>query len=343
MFLIDTSPSMGKLRTVQLPPGPSGEERTTEITSLEWVLQLVKLKIQEMIYSGRKTDQCGVVVFGSERTDNIINEDSGGYNSVSDYIPIAQPSAATLSKLDLLEASDKYGDPLDAIMVGIETQAAHLASRKTWDRKIVLVTDGESPIEVEHRGATVNKMNSLDISFTVIGVDFDSEDFGYTEDDKKMKLMSKIDRGVVGTCEEALQETARPDIKQIKSVLMGTLLRLGDVDTKPDEAIELVIKTSKCTAMSRPKSWKKLVVLVSDLSANPLPPPHPELLKYFDPPKRVLKRSRDALEECKNTLKVKQVPKKVARTRKDGHAHAQDEDDNLLLEGKEPSLHQTMS
>lgn len=37
------------------------------------------------------------------------------------------------------------------------------------------------------------------------------------------------------------------------------------------------------------------------------------------------------------------VPKKVARTRKDGHAHAQDEDDNLLLEGKEPSLHQTMS
>ncbi|KAG6863293.1 hypothetical protein C0993_012146, partial [Termitomyces sp. T159_Od127] len=41
---------------------------------------------------------------------------------------------------------------------------------------------------------------------------------------------------------------------------MGTLLRLGDVDTKPDEAIELVIKTSKCTAMSRPKSWKKFAV-----------------------------------------------------------------------------------
>ncbi|KAG6863294.1 hypothetical protein C0993_012147, partial [Termitomyces sp. T159_Od127] len=49
MFLIDTSPSMGKLRTVQLPPGPSGEERTTEITRLEWVLQFVKLKIQEMV------------------------------------------------------------------------------------------------------------------------------------------------------------------------------------------------------------------------------------------------------------------------------------------------------
>lgn len=46
--------------------------------------------------------------------------------------------------------------------------------------------------------------------------------------------------------------------------------------------------------------------VVSDLTANPLPAPHPELLKYFDPPKRVLKRSRDALEDCKSTLKVKQ-------------------------------------
>lgn len=69
-----------------------------------------------------------------------------------------------------------------------------------------------------------------------------------------------MDNGVVGTCEEALQETARPDIRQTKSTLMGTLLRLGDVDTKSDEAIELVIKTSKCTAMSRPKSWKKFAV-----------------------------------------------------------------------------------
>ncbi|KAG6895586.1 hypothetical protein C0992_000501, partial [Termitomyces sp. T32_za158] len=660
MFLVDTSPSMGELRTVQLPPAPNGEERTTEITRLEWVLQFVKLKIQEMIYNGRKTDQCGVIVFGSEDTNNIINEQNGGYDNVFEYIPIAQPSAATLSKLDLLKATDNYGDPLDAIIVGVQTQATHLASKKTWTRKIVLVTDGESPIEVEDWEATVDKMNSLGVSITIVGVDFDSEDFGYIEDDKsKIKraneafyheFISKTDHGVVGTCEEALQETARPDIKQTKSVLMGTLLRLGDVDTKPDEAIELTIKTSKCTAMSRPKSWKKFAMreakpkepsqdedaemdidddkaetakvayaqlkmrseyyveqggetdaqsdvkmedddenllgkgrekdkesrlpseeeraphlekvekeqlvrgfkygttyapcpdgqfprldtrkgidicgffpaknfrrelsmgeiqyvwadpgsakqqaalssivqamyekdamaiarwvtkdgmdpkmgvlapvvwdevdcllwaqmpfaddvrkytfasldhlvnkkgetltehpfipteeqldamdnfvdamdlmdagekddeglvshlrntnraltlgiyryrspwfdtlesynpsvhrtkqamfhcaVTSDLSANPLPPPHPELLKYLDPPKRVLKRTRDSLEECKNTFKVKQVPKKVARTRKDGHAHAQDEDDMLLLEGKEPTLHQTMS
>jgi ATP-dependent DNA helicase 2 subunit 2 len=83
MFLIDTSPSMSKIRTVDLPPGPNDEELTTEMTNLEWALGFVKLKIQEMvhvsmcpyisitnptpqIFNGRKTDQCGVIVFGSE-------------------------------------------------------------------------------------------------------------------------------------------------------------------------------------------------------------------------------------------------------------------------------------
>jgi ATP-dependent DNA helicase 2 subunit 2 len=88
---------------------------------------------------------------------------------------------------------------------------------------------------------------------------------------------------------------------------------------------------------------------VSDLSKNPLPPPHPELLKYFEPPRRVLKRAREAIEECKTEFKVKQgarrlfhwsvrsltllylVPKKVARARKDGHVHARDDDDEMLL------------
>jgi len=49
MFLVDTSPSMGTLRTVDLPLGPAGERRTAKLTNLEWALQFVKLKIQEMV------------------------------------------------------------------------------------------------------------------------------------------------------------------------------------------------------------------------------------------------------------------------------------------------------
>lgn len=49
MFLVDISPSMGATRTVELPPGPGGEERSVEMTNLEWALQFVKFKIQEMV------------------------------------------------------------------------------------------------------------------------------------------------------------------------------------------------------------------------------------------------------------------------------------------------------
>jgi hypothetical protein len=43
-------------------------------------------------------------------TDNVINAKNGGYEHVSEYIPIAQPNASTLAKLDELEPSETAGD-----------------------------------------------------------------------------------------------------------------------------------------------------------------------------------------------------------------------------------------
>ncbi len=131
MFLIDVSKSMSKTRTVDLPDGPNGEQRTTEMTNLEWSIQFVLLKIQEMvsniteslqkvsrlkpvaskIFHGRKTEQCGVILFGTEETHNLINEANGGYDHVTEYIPIAQPNVNTLTKLQQLRPSeDCVGD-----------------------------------------------------------------------------------------------------------------------------------------------------------------------------------------------------------------------------------------
>jgi hypothetical protein len=118
----------------------------------------------------------------------------------------------------------------------------------------------------------------------ISGIDFDDDEFPFHEENKSTikvnflpfilssqlillskveneafyhKLTSSLNNGLVGTCAFALQEIARPDIKQTKSALMGTVLRLGDVDVRPEEAIEILVKASKCTALARPKSWKK--------------------------------------------------------------------------------------
>jgi hypothetical protein len=51
------------------------------------------------------TDLCALL-----DTDNIINKNNGGYEHVTEYIPIAQPNYGTLAQLDELEPSDIIGD-----------------------------------------------------------------------------------------------------------------------------------------------------------------------------------------------------------------------------------------
>ena len=75
---------------------------------------------------------------------------------------------------------------------------------------------------------------------------------------------SKLTNGIVGTCELAFRDISRPDIKTTKSALMGTTLRIGDVQNKPTESIEIQVKLSKCTAIAGPKSWKRVMLRKKD-------------------------------------------------------------------------------
>ncbi|KAI0770992.1 SPOC domain-like protein [Trametes elegans] len=219
----------------------------------------------QQIFNGRKTDKCGVILFGSEETNNIVHDENGGYEHVSEYIPIAQPNATTLAKLQALEPSTVVGDPLDALIVAIETQDQFLGNKKTWTRNVCILTDGENPIEVEDWEATVKRMNDLNVHLTIVGVDFDDDEFEQEEKSNIKrenesffhKFIAKMDNGLVGNCDYVLQEVSRPDIREVRSTMTGTVLRIGDTEVRPDQAVEIIIKTSKCTALARPKSFKK--------------------------------------------------------------------------------------
>lgn len=151
-----------------------------------------------------------MILLGTE-TDNVVNEDKGGYNHVSEYIPIAQPNISTLAKLQQLRASqDCTGDreltfeiqngsfsdmryeAIDAIIVGIQTQRKYLTitkkkkeeekkkqkkkkqkkkqeqEQKKWTRKMVLLTDGESPIVIEGWQRTAKEIKALVIITTIM-------------------------------------------------------------------------------------------------------------------------------------------------------------------------------
>ena len=61
----------------------------------------------------------------------------------------------------------------------------------------------------------------------------------------------------MGTLSFALDEIRKPEMKETRSTLMSNVLRLGDPANNPLEALEIPVKTSKCTAFARPKSWKR--------------------------------------------------------------------------------------
>lgn len=46
--------------------------------------------------------------------------------------------------------------------------------------------------------------------------------------------------------------------------------------------------------------------VVPDLASQPLPPPHPDLVQFFEPPRSVVKAAKGALAQCKQVFNVKQ-------------------------------------
>ena len=54
--------------------------------------------------------------------------------------------------------------------MAIETQDDYLKKKKTWTRKLVVLTDGESPIEIEDWELTAKKINELQIITTIVYV-----------------------------------------------------------------------------------------------------------------------------------------------------------------------------
>lgn len=70
--------------------------------------------------------------------------------------------------------------------------------------------------------------------------------------------------GLLGSLEHALLTLTYPHIKETKSALLSTTLRLGDVEVRESEAIELNVRVAKCTSLARAASWKKFFKKDSD-------------------------------------------------------------------------------
>ncbi|KAI0439607.1 Ku70/Ku80 N-terminal alpha/beta domain-containing protein [Xylaria telfairii] len=232
-------------------------------SNLDWGMRYVWDKISTTVAASRKTWNVGVVGVRTDETDNPLQDEEGGegYEHISvlqELGPMTMSSLGTLRHR--VKTSDtQIGDCISAIVLAVE-MIEKFTKKLKYNRRIILVTDGDAPMDSSDIGDIAEKMKRSGIQLTVLGLDFDDAEFGFKEEDKSSvkeqneeilrDLVEKCD-GLYGTMAEAIAELETPRVKTVKPYkTYDGLLTLGDPNVHEDAMsinVERYFKTHKAT------------------------------------------------------------------------------------------------
>ncbi|KAI8721123.1 ATP-dependent DNA helicase II subunit 2 [Fusarium sp. LHS14.1] len=258
IFILDLGSSMAQTH--------SGRSES----DLDWSMRYVWDKITDIVAASRKTLCVGVVAFRTDETDNKLQDDDG-YENIAVLQELGPMSMSSLRNLQsVIKPSETWsGDAISAIVVAVDMMDTFTKKLK-WNRKIILITDGQGPMDADGLSDISKKMNDSNIQLTVLGVDFDNPDYGFKEEDKSntkeenekaLKLLvDDCQNGVFATIAEAIDELDTPRIKSVKpyKTYDGTLT-LGDPERFPS-AMKINVERYFKTHLARPLTASTVVV-----------------------------------------------------------------------------------
>ena len=141
-------------RTMAEPIGSSKESKLSIASSFYSTYVL-----QRMMAS--KTVEFGLITYGGDETDNYLNTNQGGYESVQEVVPMEKPDATTIQYISNIKPGAESGDLIDGIVVGQDV-LNRTNVKKAFNKILVLVTDGETEVEgVEDLETIVGNMKSI--------------------------------------------------------------------------------------------------------------------------------------------------------------------------------------
>jgi ATP-dependent DNA helicase 2 subunit 2 len=224
------------------------------------------------ISNGRKTDKIGVIGFRTNETNNELGGDDA-YEKISVFAPIDQflmPNVRELQSL-LVPSNTNNGDGISALVTGIQMIMAHCKHLK-YIKNVILVTNGTGQFDTDGLDEIASQIRAQNINLTVLGVDFDDEEYGCKEEGKPArkrkveedlkKLCADVD-GVFGTIQEAVEELGRPRIKTVRPVASYKgPLSLGDA-SKYDTALTIDVERYPRTMVAKPVSASRFVATSS--------------------------------------------------------------------------------
>ncbi|KAJ1425670.1 hypothetical protein B484DRAFT_397855 [Ochromonadaceae sp. CCMP2298] len=159
-----------------------------------------------------KTFEAGFVTYGDSRTDNVLNkEPAGGYPNVVELVPMGKACAATLQDVVNIEPSGLRGDLINGIVVGQEI-IVRVNDGKAFNRIMVLMTDGETPVEViddlDEIVEGMKKLQNFGIYILVLGKVTSASSVVKQENAKLLRSLAQDTGGVYGEIENTWEGEA---------------------------------------------------------------------------------------------------------------------------------------
>lgn len=141
-------------------------------SDLDWSMRYVWDRIATTVAASRKTWNVGVVGLKTDETHNPLadQEDGGeGYEHISvlqDLGPMTMGNLAALR--DRVKTSNtQIGDAISAIVLAVEL-IEKLTKKLKYNRRIVLVTDGEAPMDSDGIDDIAEKIRGCGIQLTIL-------------------------------------------------------------------------------------------------------------------------------------------------------------------------------
>ncbi|KAI8897119.1 SPOC like C-terminal domain-containing protein [Globomyces pollinis-pini] len=250
--------------------------------------------IQKKIIAGRKGDHVGLLLVGTNESNNrLFSTPEEGYGNITEYFYsqsqdsdiLQMPSLEFYKELENIPSNSSNGDMLDGIIVAIQMLQQHCVSASTgkplkFAKKIYLFTDAKSDIEKddESTNSTIAQLDMNDIKVVLCGFQFKSYDDEDEEENafdlekiipetpkeenelylRKFCSRKKEELGLYFDSDEALMAVQQMEAKQVRPVtLFRGSLTYGDTTLGDKEILSIPIWVySKTAPVSLPTAKK---------------------------------------------------------------------------------------
>ena len=138
-------------------------------SDLDFGMRYVWDKISTTVAASRKTWTVGVVGLNTDDTDNAQAASLEGYEHISVLQEIGPMTLTSLRDLrsSIQPSQTSDGDAISAVVVALD-MIERFTKKLKYNRRIILVTNGESPIDDELSEEVAKRLNDSNVELVVM-------------------------------------------------------------------------------------------------------------------------------------------------------------------------------